>query len=330
MRKPSYYYQTTLTADDNFLEPSAAQPGLTLLTAVGSETRLEAKIIELDGTVVQRWDTDWFKIWPNAEHVPAIFMPKQTPGTHIHGAVIMENGDLVFNFEYLGLVRLDVCGDVVWRLPYQTHHSIYADPMSGNLWVSGRRFHDRPDPSRPNHRPPFAGPTVLEIAPDGSILQEISIFDVMAKNDLDGLMLLKDFGTILKSDVATTGDTLHLNDVEVFPSSPPTGHFQPGDIMVSLRNIHTVLVFDPKSQNIKFIKTGDVIGQHDPDFIDGDTISVFDIMSQANRTLETIAAWSCSQHLRGIWRSTTREQSARPSTRMSWASSNGCRTVIFC
>lgn len=276
LRKPSYYYQTSLTADDNFVEPSKTQPGLTLLTAAGNDAMLEAKIVEPDGDVVQRWYIDWFEIWPDAEHVPDTFIPKQKPGTHIHGAVVMDNGDLVFNFEYQGLIRLDVCGNTVWRLPYLTHHSIYTDPDSGNLWVSGKRFHEEPVDRLPNHRPPFAESTVLEVSPEGDILQEISLFDVLTKNDLEGLLLLKDFSKIVQSDSVTTGDTLHLNDVEVFPSHLPAGHFKPGDIMVSLRNIHTVLVFDPGTQEVTFIKTGDVIGQHDPDFIDGNTIAVFD------------------------------------------------------
>lgn len=276
LRKPSYYYQTDYTAADNFADPALAQPGLTLLTTATDNDRLEAEIIDQGGDVVQHWDIGWFDIWPDAEHVPAIFMPKRVPGTHIHGAVILDDGDLVFNFEYLGLVRLDVCGDVIWRLPYQTHHSIYMDPGSGNLWVSGRQFHETPVAELPNHVPTFAEPTVLEVTPDGSILREISVFDVLKKNDLEGLMLLKDFTEIVGNNAETAGDTLHLNDVEVFPSHLPSGHFKPGDIMLSLREIHTVLVFDPDTLEITFIKTGHTIGQHDPDFVDGNRISVFD------------------------------------------------------
>jgi len=276
LKKPGHYHQTSLSPTDQFVDRSAAQPGLTLLTGVGSNALLEARVVEPEGGVVQHWNLDWFEIWPDAEHVPDIFVPKQKPGTNIHGAAVMENGDLVFNYEYQGLVRMDVCGEVVWRLPYQTHHSIFVDEQSGHLWVSGKRFHEEPVARLPNHRPPFAEPTVLEISPGGEILQEISVFDILYDNDMEGLLQLKDFGEIINKDGTTTGDTLHLNDIEVFPGDLPAGQFKPGDIMLSLRNIHTVLVFDPESLEITFIKTGDVIGQHDPDFIDGDTISVFD------------------------------------------------------
>ncbi|MDH3659262.1 MAG: arylsulfotransferase family protein [Alphaproteobacteria bacterium] len=276
LKKPSYYYQTDFTQDSIWHDPSAADAGLTLVTAVNADQRLEARIIELDGTPVHTWSIDWFDLWPDAAHVPEIFAPKQQPGTHIHGAVIMDNGDLVFNFEYQGMLRLDMCGDVVWRLPYQTHHSIDLDEDTGNLWVSGRIFHDQPDPEFPNHMPTYAEPTVLEVSPDGEILKEISVIELLEKNDLHGLLYMDDFDDIQRGRAKTTGDTLHLNDVEVFPSTLAPGRFKPGDLMLSLRNIHTVLVFDPVTEEITFRQSGGFVGQHDPDFIDGDRISVFD------------------------------------------------------
>ena len=52
--------------------------------------------------------------------------------------------------------------------------------------------------------------------------------------------------------------------------------FEPGDLMVSLRNINTLLVFDPETLKIKFLSVGRLLRQHDPDFLPGDRISVFD------------------------------------------------------
>ncbi len=286
LRKPRYYFRTALTARDMVFDPASAQPGLTLITAVGDDARLEAKVVELNGTIVQQWTVDWFEIWPDATHVPAVHVPKRRPGTHIHGARIVGNGDLIFNFELLGLVRMNVCGDVVWRLPYLTHHSIDIDPATGNLWVSGRRFHQDPVATLPNHSPPFAEPTLVEVTPAGRIVQEISIIDVLIDNDLQGLLYMQNFGDIQRGHGTTTGDTLHLNDVEIFPRRLAEGFFKHGDLMVSLRNIHTILVFDQNTGKIKYLKTGNFVGQHDPDFIDGNTISVFDNNVAAGQNAE--------------------------------------------
>jgi hypothetical protein len=219
-------------------------------------------------------------------------LPKRQPGTHVHGAVVMENGDLVFNFEYLGMMRLNACGDVVWRLPYQTHHSIDMDENTGNLWVSGRIYHSEPTPKFPNHTPPFSEPTAIEVSPDGDILKEISVIELLQKNDLHALLHMKVFDNVSskneRSKAVATGDTLHLNDVEAFPRGLPAGRFKPGDLMLSLRNIHTVLVFDPRTEEIVYRQTGGFVGQHDPDFIDGNTISVFDnAVGIGDETLES-------------------------------------------
>ena len=276
LKKPNYHYERDDTTAVIRHDPDAAQPGLTLITSATADNQLDARLIALDGTPVQTWPIDWYTLWPDADHVPEHLRPKQQPGTHIHGAVIMENGDLVFNFEFQGMMRLDVCGDVVWRLPYLTHHSIDRDRRTGNFWVSGRIFHDEPTEKFPNHTPTFAEPTVLEVTPDGEIVTEISVLRLLDKNGLDGLLYMDDFDDIQRGRASTTGDTLHLNDVEVFPPDTHSEIFDPGDLMISLRNIHTVLVFDPKSEDIVYSQSGGFVGQHDPDFIDGDRISVFD------------------------------------------------------
>ena len=276
LKKPDYFYPTDLSEQNNFHDASAAQPGLTLITGVGDENKLTARVVELDGSPVHSWTIDWFEIWPDANHLPERFQPKQQPGTNTHGVAIMDNGDLVFNFDYLGLVRLDLCGDVVWRVPYQTHHSLFVDEGTGHIWVSGLRFHETPVPALPNHVPPFYEPIVLELSPEGGILQEISVIDVLVQNNLHGLLYMQSFNDVLIGRAATTGDTLHLNDVETFPAGMEEGVFSRGDIMISLRNIHSVFVFDPESKDILYSKIGEFSAQHDPDFLDGNTISVFD------------------------------------------------------
>lgn len=45
---------------------------------------------------------------------------------------------------------------------------------------------------------------------------------------------------------------------------------------MSLRNINTVLVLDPVTLKIRYLTTGKFVRQHDADFIDGNTISVYD------------------------------------------------------
>lgn len=269
-----YYTESTSTTAVPIYDEQAAYNGLSLVTHIKENDTLAVKVIDMDGSLVHNWDIEWFEIWPEVTHISATdpYIPQARPGTHIHGTLLAENGDLIFNFEHLGLVRLDICGDVVWRLPYRTHHSIYQDEF-GHLWVSGQINHEAPLPHLPNYTPPFVEPTILEVSLEGEILTEISVIELLQENNLPGLLYMS---TTNNTSTELSGDTLHLNDVETFPSTMTEGVFKAGDIMVSLRNINTLFVFNPNNRQITYLSIGEFVRQHDPDFIDGNTISIFD------------------------------------------------------
>ena len=273
-RLPWYYTrakQPLLNVNNNSGE---INPGLTLVTRIGVERQLSADIIDLQGNIIHQWKVDWFKLWPDAKHIPEKDMPREQPGTHIHGAVVMKNGDLIFNFENKGLIRLNRNSEVVWRLPYMTHHSIHRHD-DGNLWVSGRKNHNQRISRLPHLYPPFYEDTILIVSPEGKILKEWNVADILQNNGHTGLLYL---GTLNNDSTALRGktDIFHLNDVEPFSHRFKEGFFTQGDVLVSLRNINTVFVFNSETDKIKYMSIGQFVRQHDPDFIDGNTFSVFD------------------------------------------------------
>lgn len=271
VRQPWYFRQMTRPYAPPIRNTPRAYNGLNLITRVGKGRKLSVDIMTMSGQKIHEWKTDWFKIWPNATHLPEDVVPQSRPGTHVHGVIMMKNGDIVFNFETLGLVRLDLNGDVVWRLPYRTHHSVHRHD-DGNLWVCGLKERTNRDPYFPNHIPPFAESTLLEVSPGGKILHEWSVAELLRKNNLGGLLSLA--RAELRDEVRS--DRLHLNDVEPFSAALGESFFVEGDVLVSLRNINTVFVFNGQTAKIKFICVGWFNGQHDPDFIDGNSFSVFD------------------------------------------------------
>lgn len=267
---PWYYIEVEAPKVQTVNDHERAYPGLNLVTGMGPDRILVAKIVDMDGKELHRWDVDWFEIWPDAKHIPWR-KPNSRPGATMHGAYLTPEGDLIFNFEYLGLVRLAKDGQVVWRLPYQTHHSIFVDD-DGNLWVSGQIDHTEPKPGYPNYKPNFVEYTVIKVSTDGEILKEISLFDILKDNGLYGLLTMQPRGQLSTN---VTDDSLHLNDVEVFSRNMKEGFFKHGDIMFSLRNINGILVMTPEGK-VKYSSIGKYVRQHDPDFLDGDTFSVLD------------------------------------------------------
>jgi hypothetical protein len=274
---PWYYRQTDRTETVMVHRPNAFSEGLTLISGLTKEGKLDVKVLTRDGEVLHRWRIDWFDgFWPDPHHIPAEDLPRTRPATIIHGIALLNNGDVVFNLDLLGMARVGLCGTVVWRLPYQTSHALHVDE-TGHMWVAGQRRIKERSPDLPGYLPPFVEFTVLKVTPGGDIVREISMFDVLIKNKLHGLLYMspKDIWSDTWS-IEVSGDTLHLNDVDIFPSHLQPGVFEAGDVMVSLRNLNAVMVFHPDTLRIKYLSIGKVVHQHDPDFVDGNSISILD------------------------------------------------------
>jgi Arylsulfotransferase (ASST) len=252
----------------------APQPGLTLISAIFADGAVGLQLIDLEGTVRHSWRASFSSIWPDPQHVQGRLLPENDWDTQIHGAALLPNGDVVFNFDRYGLQRLDRCGELVWKLPYMTHHAVFVSD-DGHLWVPGIQYHSKPVSSLPGIVPPFEEDTLLEISPDGKVLREVSLLELFYANELPGLLFANGRGAI---DAGSHEDLLHLNDIEVLSHSDAAAFplFEAGDIMLSLRNLNLVMVIDPATEAVRWMQTGPWIRQHDPDFLPDGRIMVFD------------------------------------------------------
>ena len=248
------------------INTSGAQPGINLITKMGSDQSLEVILINNDGLMLNQWELNWFDIWPDADHLPAHIKPQSKPGTFIHGAVLLPNGDLIFNYEYCGMLRVDKNGGVVWKLPYSTHHSLELDEH-GFLWTCGLLYLENADAGAECEL--IEKQVIVKLDLDGNILNEWHVEDLLIASNLRSYLYLVNRKCDYPQD-------LHLNDVDPIPDSLTGEFFQSGDILFSLRNVNSVFVFNTISGQVRKAVTGSFIGQHDPDAIDDGLISVFD------------------------------------------------------
>ncbi|MEM7508661.1 MAG: arylsulfotransferase family protein [Pseudomonadota bacterium] len=255
------------------------QPGATLVVSVGEDLLNTARIHAPDGSVLHQWRTDWFEIWPDGSGFPKGRQPKRQPGTTMHGVRVLPDASLVFNFEHLSTVRVDACSTVMWKHANLGHHFVNID-NDGDIWVGAETFHSQAFRTRhPNFGGRLNEDTYQQIAPDGTIRRTLSVLDLLLENDLMGLAFM---GTLANKSTRVVGDITHLNDVDFFPADMEPGYFKPGDMIVSMRNINTVVVVDPETMELKHRATGMFLRQHDPDFTSGNSYVVFD-----NRNMET-------------------------------------------
>jgi hypothetical protein len=255
------------------LRPDAMAPGLTLVAGISQGRDTRVVVIDAQGTVHQQWDLAWTEVWPEDEgDFPEGRRPQA--GMYLHGVTLLPGGDLVANFEHLSTFRMDACGNLVWKRDNLGHHSTHYSAVDDTIWVSAERYIAEPPTGYPMQDAPLRSWTAQQLSPAGEVLRDIPVIDILIRNDLEGLLYLSSLRNAAPFPVA--GDTLHLNDVEVFPAGLDSAIFAPGDLMLSLRNINTVLVVDPQNLEVKFITTGAVVRHHDPDFMAGDVISIFD------------------------------------------------------
>ncbi len=269
----SYYYiPATDPHSVTVRKPDRMEPGLTLVSGLGKPEALFARLVDDQGRVEQSWSLDWNRLWPNPTHLKPAARAKANHGVLSLGAVVSENGDLTFNFEQLGMVQLDVCGRVKWRVPKMANHSLFRDE-AGNFWTQELVERSTPIDGLPNYKLPFEEHMVMEVSPEGKILKEISVLQLLQRNEYNGLLFMRATDTW---STAVTGDTLHITSINIFPKTTKPGRFKAGDVMLSLNGINTVIVFDPATMVVKASVTGPFLRQSDADFVDGDTISIFD------------------------------------------------------
>jgi hypothetical protein len=243
------------------------------------EEENQMRLIKRDGTLVRKWSLDYFKHFPDADSRACdLASPLHTD---IHGAHITPSGELVFNYEYCGTVKLDQCGDVIWRLGEPSHHSL-VPAESGGYWILGRQ--EWPARSAPDRFPPFsAAPqskiiqedTLLRVSENGEILEEVSIPKLMRDNNLEAVWTASVLD-IRFYDTRLT-ELMHANKVAELPSGIADAYplFAAGDLAISMRGLNLIIVVDPVSKKVKWHQTGPWLRQHDPEFRPDGKISIF-------------------------------------------------------
>lgn len=243
--------------------------GYTLITSMWQDTS-GLKLIDINGTEIYQWLVSYNSIFP----IPDSSEDKITDwDVDVHGSVIYPNGDIVFNFNGRGLVKIDKNSNVIWKLKDDYHHSVYKDD-NGFLWVPGRKtVNDTIDTFLLLH-PPYYEDYICKISPDGEILEKFSIIEVFYNSGMESILFADGSWTTEKN----ANDITHLNDIDILEPNAAKYFplFNAGDIMVSMRHLNLIMIIDSETKKIKWSMTGPYIRQHDPDFTEDGNIIVFD------------------------------------------------------
>lgn len=239
----------------------------------------QIRLIKRDGTIVRKWSLDYFDHFPDLEsRVCNVATPLRVD---THGAHITPQGEVVFNYEYCGSVKLDQCGRQLWTISQPTHHSL-SPAEAGGYWILGREGWLASD--EPERFPPFSTPaskqlmledTLMRVSASGEVLEEVSIPALMRDSGLEALLTANGDNFGLKS--VKRDELVHTNKVAELPSAIADAFplFEAGDLAISMRELNLVMVIDPVSKKVKWHQTGPWLRQHDPEFRSDGKISIF-------------------------------------------------------
>ncbi len=173
--------------------------------------------------------------------------------------LLFKNGDLVFSSGDGPLLRLSKCNEVKWIISDQFHHSIHLDETT-NLIYAIKTFKK----SKKNIYFLEDGFSIID-PESGNVLKEFSIHDILTNNK-DNLGLLYGVGEFEK-------DRYHINSV--IPIKYTDNFFEKDDLVISIRNLSTIIVFRPKEDKIVWSQTGPWINQHDARYLGEGKFSIF-------------------------------------------------------
>ena len=242
-------------------DPARAWNGLTFINLY-RHGAFGGILLDMQGGVLHEWTLPIAEIWQKAGLARP---PMPDVDAAPHGARMLPNGDLILALAGYALVRLDACSRVVWSLPVRAHHSIDVVP-NGDILVPGSVEYHEPISKWPRLR---LGPSgyfqdelIVRVSPDGKVLEEISISDVLYQS---GWMALLFAGR--GSDYAMAeNDPYHVNDIEQLRPEMAAAFpmFAAGDLLVDLRNLQTMIVLDGTTHRVKWTMTGPFLASTTP------------------------------------------------------------------
>ena len=218
-----------------------------------------------EGEMLHTWTIQLEQVWPDP--LPFPFHEEQTE--FIRRAYVYPNGDILCLFEYIGIVKLDKDSQILWHYQGQNHHDIEV-AQNGYIYTLGRNKRNIKEehPQAPFESDQIFDDRIIILTPDGKEVKNISIFEAFYHSDYAGCLIT----------TQNEGDIFHTNSIQLIenPVQQHEGFIDEGDLLISVRNIHTVAVIDGKKNNVKWALTGMWRAQHQAVYLENGNIMLLD------------------------------------------------------
>ena len=251
-------------------DPARSYNGATLYT---SSNQQKAFLIDMDGKVLHEWRMPYSAIWNDRAEVA-----DPVTDEHISWADVelYPNGDLLVVYHGedqtpygYGLAKIDKDSKLIWSYLGHVHHDVSIGE-DGRIYVVTQRIRTEPAAALPELTVPMIEDLVVVLSPSGEELEKVSVVDALARSPYRSVLD--------RFQPNSKGDHLHANDVD--PVGKATAAALPfakeGQVLVSLRNLDALALIDLDLGEVVWLSQGSWRRQHDPDFVDGGRVLLFD------------------------------------------------------
>jgi hypothetical protein len=198
---------------------------------------------------------------------------------------LSKDGTLTYTIPWNDLISVDLkTGQEKWRVRGAFHHSIEPD-ANGDLWVCGAvqpETISNPKSKTLHSNKVFEDQALVKVSPSGKVLQVVSVADLILNSGLEFLL----YGS---ANPNVNFDPIHLN--QITPILSDSGVLKKGQILVSLRNLSTILLIDPTLETVVWHGSGNWMNQHCVMPVGPSTFSVLDNHSFASGQYWLNSAW---------------------------------------
>jgi hypothetical protein len=271
-----------------------------------------AMLIDMRGTMVHRWELPFSQAWPDPPHVANPLADEQIHWfcCHLYPngdllAIYHADGDTPFGY---GLVKLDKDSKLLWAYANNVHHDLDIGE-DGSIYTLTQKLVSEPPPGLEFIPSPYLTDSLVVLSPEGRELENISIPEAFI-NSPYALVLSSDNSPLDDTNRSgpnaappqgpstpnrsvgypkppiVKGDLLHTNSVKVLSRALAAKFplFKAGQVLLSLRNRHTLAVLDRPTRQVTWAAQGLWRRQHDAEFLDNGHLLLYDNFGSRRQT----------------------------------------------
>lgn len=251
----------------------AAAPGYNLFLSGHFEG---ADLIDLEGNLIHRWESPRRDVLRRRAK-----KPRRGNLDGLRFAHALPDLGLLAIHDYIALVRLDRVSRLIWSYAGEPHHDLWIG-KDGEIFVLTSREELLP---RFNRQTPLLLDYVTVLDLSGQEQRSYSILEMLENSPYAFLL-----PAVNRIEDDEPLDILHANSIQVFDGNPAGRNhriYREGNILLSLRNLSLVFIYDPDAEEIVWgWGPTNLSYQHKARLLENGRILIFNNGLEASRVLE--------------------------------------------